>query len=65
MAKLKQFVTQIVMDEQAQGLTEYGLIIAVVALVVIGALSGLGSSLASKFGCIASAIAGNAGSSGC
>lgn len=37
------------LDEQGQGMAEYGLIIALVALVVIGALSLLGGQLRGVF----------------
>lgn len=37
-------------DESGQGMVEYGLIIAVVALVVVVALTTLGGSLQTMFG---------------
>lgn len=37
-------------DESGQGMVEYGLIIAVVALVVVVALTTLGGSLKTMFG---------------
>ncbi|MCR4441595.1 MAG: Flp family type IVb pilin [Peptococcaceae bacterium] len=37
-------------DERGQGLAEYGLIIALVALAVVGALTALGGGLTSIFG---------------
>lgn len=36
-------------EESGQGMVEYGLILALVAIAVIGALTGLGSSLREKF----------------
>jgi len=43
-------------DEEGQGLIEYGLIIALIAIVVIVLLSTIGSSLNSQFSKIASAV---------
>ena len=39
----------ILKDESGQGMAEYGLIIALVAVVVIGAIAFLGNSLSDKF----------------
>lgn len=36
-------------DERGQGMVEYGLIIALVAVVVVAALTGLGSQLVTLF----------------
>ena len=36
-------------DESGQGMAEYGLIIALIAVVVIGAIAFLGSALSEKF----------------
>lgn len=36
-------------EESGQGMVEYGLILALVAIAVIGALTGLGKSLGDKF----------------
>jgi len=43
-------------DEEGQGLIEYGLIIALIAIVVIVLLSTIGQSLNSQFSKIASAV---------
>jgi pilus assembly protein Flp/PilA len=42
--------------EEGQGMAEYGLIIALVAVVVIGALTLIGTNLSSIFGTIATAV---------
>ncbi|MBI4320750.1 MAG: Flp family type IVb pilin [Chloroflexi bacterium] len=42
--------------EEGQGMVEYGLIIALVAVIVIGALTLLGNNLSSTFSGIAAAI---------
>jgi pilus assembly protein Flp/PilA len=43
-----RYVT-ILKNQQGQGLTEYGLIIALIAIVCIGALIFLGPKIAAKF----------------
>jgi len=43
-------------DEKGQSLVEYGLIIALVALVVIGVLTGLGGKLKDLFNEIATTL---------
>jgi pilus assembly protein Flp/PilA len=46
---MKKFFAWLKNEESGQGMVEYGLIIALVALVVIGALALLGPSLKAKF----------------
>ena len=43
---------------KGQSLAEYGLILALIAVVCIGALTGLGSTLSAKLGAISAAIGG-------
>jgi pilus assembly protein Flp/PilA len=43
-------------DESGQGLAEYGLILALVAVVAIVALTGLGSAIVSTLGQIAGSL---------
>jgi pilus assembly protein Flp/PilA len=43
-------------EEDGQGLAEYGLILALVAVVAITALSGLGSSIVGTLGQVVSAL---------
>lgn len=45
-------------DESGQGMAEYGLILALVAIVVIGALTLLGGGLSNIFQQITQAISG-------
>ena len=45
-------------DEAGQGMVEYGLIIALVAIVVIGALTAMGGSLKTKFNEIVGKLGG-------
>ena len=40
------------MNEEGQGMVEYGLIIALVAVVVIGAITLLGNKVGTTFGAI-------------
>ncbi len=42
--------------EEGQGLAEYGLILALVAVVVVGAVTTLGTSISGKISAVASAI---------
>ncbi len=46
----------LLMDEQGQGMVEYGLIIAVVALIAVVGLTALGGDLKTKFEGIKSAL---------
>ena len=43
-------------DESGQGMTEYGLIIALIAIVVIGALTLLGGNLSTLFNNVAGSV---------
>jgi pilus assembly protein Flp/PilA len=43
-------------DEEGQGLAEYGLILALVAVVAITALTGLGTAIVSKLGQVTNAL---------
>ena len=47
-----------VSEESGQGMVEYGLIIALVAVVLIGALTTLGTGVGEKFDEINEALAG-------
>ncbi|MEW6696141.1 MAG: Flp family type IVb pilin [Bacillota bacterium] len=42
---MKEMMTGLLMDESGQGMAEYGLILALVAVVVVGALTLLGQGL--------------------
>jgi len=50
MKQLRSQFSGLLQDEAGQGLTEYGLIIALIAIVVIGAVAGLGGYLKQLFG---------------
>ncbi len=49
-SKMKKIMNWLKNEESGQGMVEYGLIIVVVALVVIGGLSLLGTRLNTLFG---------------
>lgn len=44
-----ELVTKLIQDEEGQGLAEYGLILALIAVVVIAALWGLGDKIREIF----------------
>ncbi|WP_425801571.1 Flp family type IVb pilin [Desulfitobacterium sp. Sab5] len=46
---MKNQLMQIFKDEEGQAMTEYGLIIALIAVVVIVALTAIGTNLNTKF----------------
>lgn len=46
---MKKFLNWFASEESGQGLVEYGLIIALIAVVLIGALTLLGTSIDGKF----------------
>ncbi len=65
MSKINSFVVnkvaalqarQHVADEEGQGLAEYGLILALIAVVCVGALTLLGTSLNGKIGEVTSGL---------
>ncbi len=55
-------VKRILKSESGQGMAEYGLIIALIAVVVIAAITLIGTNLKDKFGEVANAIGGSGGS---
>lgn len=55
MERLKNWLLE---EESGQGMVEYGLIIVLIALVVIGALTTIGTTLETKFGNIANTLGG-------
>lgn len=46
---MKQFMNWLTNEESGQGMVEYGLILALISVVVIAALSGIGTNLKGKF----------------
>ncbi len=54
MEKIRQLIT----EEKGQGMVEYGLILALIALVVVAALSPLGEQIKKLFNDIVSELGG-------
>lgn len=55
-AGMREMFTQIHRDERGQGMAEYGLILALVAILVIGAITLLGGKLGNTFGKVTDAL---------
>ena len=60
-SRFYQFIASFYDDERGQGMVEYGLIIALVAIVVIGALTALGGGIEETFESISDALSGENG----
>lgn len=54
---MKEKLFSLIKDEQGQAMTEYGLIIALVAVVVITALTAVGTNISTKFTAISTELA--------
>ena len=52
---MSKFVTRFIKDESGATAIEYGLIAALIAVVIIGAVTTLGTTLSSKFATITNA----------
>lgn len=57
---LKKIMNWLKNEESGQGMVEYGLIIALIAVVIIVALTALGGGLKDKFNQIATEVGGTA-----
>ncbi len=53
---MSKFVTRFMKDESGATAIEYGLIAALIAVVIIGAVTTLGTTLSNKFSSIATSI---------
>lgn len=51
-------VRRLWVDESGQGMVEYGLILALVAVVVIGAVTGLGTQVKAKLNDVVTGLGG-------
>jgi len=55
---MKKFISKIAANKKGQGMVEYGLIIAVIAIVVLVALTPVGTALSTVFTNITTSISG-------
>ncbi|MFJ6025621.1 Flp family type IVb pilin [Brevundimonas sp. NPDC092305] len=55
---MSKFVSRFINDESGATAIEYGLIAALIAVVIIGAVTALGTNISDKFTTVAEAIAG-------
>ena len=53
---MSKFVTRFAKNESGATAIEYGLIVALIAVFIIGAVTSVGSALATKFNSVASSI---------
>ena len=60
MSQLIAFVNKFARNEEGQDLLEYALLVALIALVAVGAVTAAGTSVKTIFGNIASALGGAA-----
>jgi len=53
---MSKFVSRFVKNESGATAIEYGLIVALIAVVIIGAVTAVGTSLSTKFNTVATSI---------
>ena len=53
---MSKFVTRFMQDDSGATAIEYGLIVALIAVVIIGAVTTVGTNLSSQFGKVGSSI---------
>jgi pilus assembly protein Flp/PilA len=56
MARIADAILQLTRDDSGQGLTEYALILAVIAIAAMGALMVLGGDVTSQLSTVASSV---------
>ena len=56
-----QFIQRLLSDESGQGMVEYGLILALVAVVVIVALTTMGEQISAIFESVVGSLGGGGG----
>jgi pilus assembly protein Flp/PilA len=61
MTRLAAYLNSFARDEEGQDLLEYALLVALIALVAVGAVTAAGGSVSTIFGNIAAALGGAAG----
>ena len=55
---MQNLISRFVRDESGATAIEYGLIAALISVVIIGAVAALGTSLTSTFGTVSNALSG-------
>ena len=55
---MSEHVKRFLAGQEGQGMAEYGLILALIAVVVIGALTSLGTSIRGKFNDVITGLGG-------
>jgi len=55
---VNKLVKRFIQEEEGQGMAEYGLILALVAVVVIGLLTTMGTTIKAKFGEVVEGLGG-------
>lgn len=58
---MKKFISKFMSDESGATAIEYGLIAALIAVVIIAAVTALGTNISAKFNEVATAIGGGGG----
>ena len=58
---MKNLLMSLLRDEEGQGMVEYGIIVALIAVVVIGAVQTLGTNTKGTFDKAATAVSGTGG----
>jgi len=53
---ITEFLRNVALDEEGVTAIEYGLIAALIAVVIVGAVTSVGTQLAALFGSVASAL---------
>jgi pilus assembly protein Flp/PilA len=61
---MKTFINKFAKDESGATAIEYGLIAALIAVVIIGALQLLGGNMSTAFNSVANAVGGGGGGEG-
>jgi pilus assembly protein Flp/PilA len=56
---MSKFVTRFMQDDSGATAIEYGLIVALIAVVIITAVTAVGTNLSTKFSSVGTAIAGS------
>ena len=58
---MSQFVSRFIKDESGATAIEYGLIAALIAVVIISAVTALGTTIKTKFNAVVTGMGGTAG----